>query len=243
MNYLLLQIRDADDPIGAQEADVFVRALDCKPEQLQVFDLLSGSPPESIIDSADIALVGGSGNYSAVGDEDWLHTAFATLRGLYQSRKPTFAICWGCQALARALGGETIHDPKNGELGSTQISASEAAASDPLFATLGDTYTVFQGHEDRVSRLPDDAILLASTDRVPIQAYTFADAPIYATQFHPELTRELFLERVRRYPHYVEKITGEPYEKFEQSCGAAEQANDLLRRFVELASSHPAIKP
>lgn len=234
MKYLLLQIRDADDPIGAQEADVFANALDCNLEQLHVFDLLKGAPSHEMIDAADIVLIGGSGNYSAVGDEDWLHTAFATLRHLYDSRKPTFGICWGCQALARALGGETIHDPDNGELGAASVNATDQAAMDPLFAALGTAYTVFQGHEDRVSRLPDDAIVLASTENVPYQAFTFADRPIYATQFHPELDRDLFLERVQRYPYYVERITGQPYDAFEQSCGDADEARNLLKRFVDL---------
>lgn len=234
MNYLLLQIRDADDPIGAQEADVFADALDCDPKQLSVFDLLKGSPPSSLIDSADVVLIGGSGNYSAVGDDEWLQPAFATLRDLFERRKPTFGICWGCQALARALGGETIHDSDHGELGATTVTASAYAADDPLFAALGTNYTVFQGHEDRVSRLPDDAIVLASTDAAPYQAFTFPDRPMYATQFHPELTRDVFLERVQRYPHYVERITGQPYDAFEQSCGEAEEARHLLRRFVEL---------
>lgn len=235
MKYLLLQIRDSDDPIGAQEAEVIARSLDCERTQLRVFDLLSGSPSQTVIDAADIVLVGGSGSYSTVGEEDWLHAAFATLRELYDSRKPTLAICWGFQALARALGGEVIRDPENGELGTAKVIATADAVADPLFAPLGQTYTVFQGHEDRVSRLPDDAINLASTESVPYQAFTFADRPIYATQFHPELNRAMFLERVRLYPHYVEQITGEPYEVFEQICGDARQARHLLRRFVELA--------
>lgn len=233
MKFLLLQIRDADDPIGAQEKDVFLDALNCKPQDLDVFDLLSGSPSKETIDAADMVVIGGSGNHSTVGEEPWLHEAFATIRTLYEISKPTFAICWGCQAVARALGGETIHDSDNGELGVAMVTATELATDDALFQPLGSEYAVFQGHEDRVSRVPRDAVVLASTDSVPYQAFTFVDRPIYATQFHPELTRSVFLERVRRYPHYVERITGKPYAEFEQSCGDAEAANQLLRRFVQ----------
>lgn len=234
MKFLLLQIRDADDPIGAQEFDVFTRALDCSAEQIEVFDLLTGSPTESQIDAADIVLIGGSGNYSAVGDEDWLLAALQTLRQLYDMRKPTFAICWGCQAFGRALGGEAIHDSENGELGSVMVTATPAAANDPLFGPLGESYHVFQGHEDRVSELPPDAILLASTQKVPVQAFTFPDRPIYAVQFHPELTRDVFMERMQRYPHYVERITGKTYDEFSQECEEAVDAGQLLRRFVQL---------
>jgi len=233
MKHLLFQIRDADDPIGSQEQDVFLNALDCDPGELEIFDLLSGSPTDAMINAADIVVIGGSGNYSTIGEEPWLLAAFETIRRLYEIGKPTFAICWGCQAVARALGGETIHDPDNGELGVAMVAATEAANDDALFRPLGGKYAVFQGHEDRVSRLPKDAVLLASTADVPYQAFTFADRPIYATQFHPELTRAVFLERVQRYPHYVERITGKPYAEFEQSCGDALGANQLLRRFAE----------
>lgn len=234
MKFLLLQIRDADDPIGAQEFNVFTRALDCSAEQIEVFDLLTGSPTRSLIDAADIVLIGGSGNYSAVGDEEWLQAALETLRQLYEMRKPTFAICWGLQAFGRALGGTVIHDPDNGELGSVAVTATPAAADDPLFGPLGESYNVFQGHQDRVSELPRDAILLASTPTVPVQAFTFPDLPIYAVQFHPELTRDVFMERMRRYPHYVERITGKTYDEFSQECEEAVDASQLLRRFVQL---------
>ncbi len=239
MKCLLLQIRDADDPIGAQEFDVFVHALDCPKEQIEVCDLLRTSPTPSQIDAVDYVIIGGSGNYSAIGNAPWLLDALDTLRHLYAIGKPTFAICWGHQAIGRALGGTTIHDPARGELGPVKIDATEAAANDPLFGPMGKRYLAFQGHEDRVAQLPDDAILLASTPVTPIQAFTFPDRPIYAVQFHPELSRQMFLERMKRYPHYVQRITGHSYQVFEKHCTDTRDSNgqfgtgNLLRRFVQ----------
>ena len=137
MRILLLQIRDADDPIAAQEADVFVHAIGDDSADLHIADLLTGGPTEEELERADIVIIGGSGNYSAVDDEPWLESAFTKLQWLYDHRKPTFAICWGCQAMARVLGGKTIHDSAHGELGAISVTATPAAASDPLFGPQG----------------------------------------------------------------------------------------------------------
>ena len=73
-----------------------------------------------------------------------------------------------------------------------------------------------------------------SSDRVAEQAYTFADIPLYATQFHPELNRAGLIERLEAYPKYVEQIAGIPLPQFEQQCREAPEANGLLKRFVEV---------
>ena len=82
--------------------------------------------------------------------------------------------------------------------------------------------------------MPADAELLASTDRVTNQAFRIPGKPLYCTQFHPELTRDTYLERVRAYPEYVEKIAGVPYEEFAARCTEAPEAGTLIRRCVEL---------
>ena len=56
---------------------------------------------------------------------------------------------------------------------------------------------------------------------------------IYCTQFHPELNLELLLDRLRRYPVYVEQTTGlDPDTFVERMCTDAHDTDDLLARFV-----------
>jgi GMP synthase (glutamine-hydrolysing) len=90
------------------------------------------------------------------------------------------------------------------------------------------------GHEDCVIELPKNATLLASSDRVTNQAYRFDDAPIYCTQFHPELNCDDMMARVRQYPHYVERIVGLPPEEFGEMIEDTEATEALLKRFVSL---------
>ena len=158
--------------------------------ELAVFDLLSGIPTRRQLAGVDMVLLGGSGDYSAASSGDWLERALDGLRLLYQVAKPTFASCWGFQAMARALGGRVIHDASRAELGTLDLHLTPAGLQDPVFAPLGTTFRGQAGHEDLVAELPPAATLLASSDLVTNQAYCFADRPIYCTQFHPELGRD-----------------------------------------------------
>jgi GMP synthase (glutamine-hydrolysing) len=263
LRYLLLQTRKPDDPIRVQEVDCFARALGCGPAAIDAFDLLAAAPTIQRLRWADVILLGGSGHYSAadipaprfvdekriappeeqsgIGQgggyqsrQEWLDATMDTLRDIHHRGIPTFASCWGFQAMARALGGRCIHDLPRAELGTIELHLTAAGQTDPVFGGLPATFLAQAGHEDHVVELPKGAILLASSSRVPEQAYYFPGKPIYCTQFHPELDRGNLLERVRAYPEYVERIAGASYEEFLSRCRESPEANSLLRKFVAM---------
>ena len=65
---------------------------------------------------------------------------------------------------------------------------------DPLFAGLPETVYVRQAHYCQVPGLPEDFVLLATSDNCRIQAMRHESKPIYGVQFHPEKYTE-------EYPH------------------------------------------
>ena len=182
------------------EVSCFSRALGTENGRLQIFDLLSGAPDQALLDSVDVVLIGGSGDYSVARGGPWLPAALDTMVGLHGSSKPTFASCWGFQALARALGGEVITDREQAEVGTVWLELTPEGERDPVFGSIGPRFPVQIGHEDIVTSLPDGAVLLASSETIENEAFCFPDKPIYATQFHPELNRDGLIERVARYP-------------------------------------------
>ncbi len=234
MEYLLLQVRNPDDPMLQQEVDCFARALGCDRSQIAVHDLLDGAPTIAELDAVDVVLLGGSGDYSVAEGGSWLEPALAAMRALFELSKPTFASCWGFQAMAKALGGEVVTDKRRAELGSIEVRLTEAGRMDPLFAPLGDRFLAPMGHQDCVTRLPPGATRLASSEKIENQAFRFSGKPIYCTQFHPELNRDAFLQRVRAYPWYVERICQMTIDGFADQCVATPETDQLLGRFVEL---------
>jgi GMP synthase (glutamine-hydrolysing) len=215
-----------------QEVTCFARAFGCPVDQIRVQDLLSGVPTRRQLDAVDVVLLGGSGDYSVAEGGEWFEVAMDSMRELYELSKPTFASCWGFQAMARAMGGMVVTDLSRAELGTLSLRLTEAGRRDEVFKILGDTFLAQMGHQDIVDRLPDDAILLASSDRVKNQAFCFADKPIYCTQFHPELDRRALLQRVSAYPQYIERIAGITLDEFAAQSRDTPRSESLLRRFI-----------
>jgi GMP synthase (glutamine-hydrolysing) len=232
VRYLLLQVRNPSDPMRRHEVNCFSRALQCDVDQIGVLDLISGVPSRTTLDLVDVVLLGGSGDYSVAEGGSWLAAALESMRELYDWNKPTFASCWGFQAMARALGGKVVTDLSRAELGTHDLWLTDAGRRDPVFSHLGRAFLAQMGHQDIVTELPPGAVRLASSERVVNQAFCFPTKPIYCTQFHPELRREDLLQRLEAYPQYVECIAGVTAEEFAAHCQDTPACEALLPRFV-----------
>jgi len=232
LNVLLLQIRKPDDPMRINEIDAFAHSIDMIPDQIITADLIHTPPTVQALNDADLILIGGAGDYSVPEGGQWLEQALDTMRNLHANRKPVFASCWGFQAVAAALGGLVITDHSLAELGTIQLSLTPEGMNDPVFQELGTPFEAQVGHHDTVIQLPDHAIRLASTPLVKNHAFRMPDAPFYCTQFHPELTKDLLIQRLSTYPEYTELILGVPLEEMIETLRETPKANNLIRRFV-----------
>ena len=235
LHFLLLQVRDPDDPMREHEVQCFSRSLRCDRDQIRVFDLLSGVPSEPELGEADVVLLGGSGDYSVAKGGPWLPAALEAMRQLHETSKPTFASCWGFQAMARAMGGEVVTDRSQAEVGTHWLKLTPEGKKDPVFGPLGDRFQVLIGHEDIVTKLPEGATLLASSATVENEAFCFADKPIYCAQFHPELDRAGIIARIAQYPSYLPLTGYDTLEEFSAATPETPEAEAILRRFVSVA--------
>jgi GMP synthase (glutamine-hydrolysing) len=84
-----------------------------------------------------------------------------------------------------------------------------------------------------VTALPDDAVLLASSETIENEAFCFCDKPIYATQFHPELDRAGLVARVERYPAYLALTGASTLQEFRDRTPETPEAESLMLRFLE----------
>jgi GMP synthase-like glutamine amidotransferase len=79
------------------------------------------------------------------------------------------------------------------EKGVTELHLLPGAENDPLLAGLPTTVRAVESHQDQITRLPADAVLLMSSERCPNQMLRIGRS--WGVQFHPEVTAE----RVRRW--------------------------------------------
>ena len=97
---------------------------------------------------------------------------------------PILGICYGMQTLAEQMGGH-VESVAHKEFGHAEL---EIISDSRLFNKLNKKTNVWMSHGDQVQDLPDDYELLASTSTAPIAAMQHKKLPIYAIQFHPEVT-------------------------------------------------------
>lgn len=226
-------VRPELDAATAEHAS-FRRALGIDADRI---DLLAEELPETTLDSYAGFVIGGSPfNVTDAAitpvqrrvERDLERIAQAALDG----RTAAFFTCYGIGVVTRMLGGEVgLAHP---ELTSaSRVRATPDAAADPIFGPAGAAYSAFTAHKEGSAVPPPGAVLLATNEACPVQAYRVGDR-LYATQFHPELTPRDFADRMTFY-----RTTGyfdpDEFDAVEAAVLRAEVTEPplLLRRFAE----------
>ncbi len=151
----------------------------------------AGEPiPPRLPDDVD-GLVALGGAMAAWEDEraPWLPAERALLAATVDEGRPVLGVCLGGQLLALACGG-SVERATVAEVGVTELTLTDEAAHDPLFAAMEQGAPVGQYHQDAIAALPAGAILLASTEVCRHQAFRLGDLA-WGLQFHPEIDAEI----------------------------------------------------
>jgi GMP synthase (glutamine-hydrolysing) len=102
---------------------------------------------------------------------------------LYELNIPILGICYGLQAITFQLGG-VVEKAQRQEYGRARL---QVLKEDPFFEGLPTSFDVWMSHADKVSKLPPDFEVLASSENSPYAVIRHREKPIYGVQFHPEV--------------------------------------------------------
>ena len=97
---------------------------------------------------------------------------------------PVLAICYGAQLIAHNYGGK-VEKTNSREYGRANLIWTDP--DDPLLNNINQNSQVWMSHGDTITALPIGAKPIASTNDVPLAAYSNPDKKLWAVQFHPEV--------------------------------------------------------
>jgi len=176
-----------------------------------------------------------TGSHSMVTDcEPWSERLLPYIRAMREQNKPVLAVCYGHQLMAKAFGGEVGFHPKGPEAGSVAVYLTEAGQQDSLLGQLPPSFSANVGHSQTVTRLPDEAVLLAANDFEPNEAYRIGET-MWAVQFHPEFDQAITRYYIERIADEITHHQGDPIA-LSARCTDTPHSRSLLVRFVKQCS-------
>ena len=102
---------------------------------------------------------------------------------------PVLGICYGMQAMAKALGGR-VEAAEAGEFGRTDLTVVGDGGT--LLGGLPREQTCWMSHRDAVFEAPEGFEAIASTPGSPVAALESPARGLYGIQFHPEVVHTPF---------------------------------------------------
>ncbi len=126
-----------------------------------------------------------TGSPASVNDDSlpWVGPLLDFIRAVDTARQPLIGLCFGHQAVARALGGQVARNAAGWGLGTA---ATQWAHARPWMQPFHSTTTLMAAHNEQVTRMPDGAECLGGSDFCPIGSMQIGQH-IWTTQYHPEM--------------------------------------------------------
>jgi GMP synthase (glutamine-hydrolysing) len=165
---------------------------------------------------------------------DWSLAVEAWLAPVVAAGVPVLGICYGHQLLAKAMGGKVDFHPAGLEIGTTPITLTADALSDPLLQGLPPAFNAHTCHSQTVLALPPGAVLLAENTHEPHHAFRIGNVA-WGVQFHPEYSPAIMTGYIRNMSPVIQALGKNPAQVQQQVIETPE-AGQVLVRFAGLCN-------
>lgn len=192
----------------------------------RLFDVHELEFPEN----PDAVLVTGS-RHGVYEDKEWIPPLLEKIRDYAEQEIPILGVCFGHQAVAKALGGD-VECMGEYEIGYEPVKLEEG----DLLEGLDEIEYPFSSHQDEVVSLPDEVEETAENS-VSTHGYQHIEKPIFGIQFHPEFDTETIKQLIKK-----KDISDERKQKLldqvtEDNQERAERTQIILKRFKKLSEA------
>lgn len=173
-----------------------------------------------------------SGSPSSVNeDKPWITEMLAFIRTLYNEQKTMVGICFGHQAIAKALGGQVDWSTNGWSLGSVNVEITEHAE---WMQTTTGSLQLYAAHSEQVIEPPLGSEILAKTQHCAIAAYRIGNQ-VFTTQHHPEMTEDFVTHLIHQLaPDMDKNFIEKAAFSMQQNANSSEFAS-WLAKFIEIA--------
>jgi len=126
-------------------------------------------------------------------------------QAVFELGVPVLAICYGQQTTCLQLGGK-VEGGHAREFGKAMIEIKKPSALFEGIWAKGSSQQVWMSHGDRVTQLPENFDVVATSDGAPFAIASDEKRRIYTTMFHPEVIHTL--DGAKLLSNFVHKICG-----------------------------------
>lgn len=201
------------------ELKCLIRAGALQESDIHMLDATKEPLGEEHYQDYDAVFIGGTGDFSVAQDRpEWFNSLTEWTAGLLEREVPSLGLCYGFHLMAHAVGGEVNTRPDLEETGTFEVCLTPEGQDDEILSCLPANFLAQQGHHDVVMSMPGEWIRLADSERCHWQAFKHPSKPFYGLQFHPELRKEDFMDRMRAYS-----------ESYASTPGALDEINRQVR--------------
>jgi len=150
----------------------------------RVYDVRHNIYPDDIHE-CDAYITTGS-RASVYQPDPWIGVLQEFIVTLNQQQKKLVAVCFGHQLVAQAFGGKTEKSDKGWGVG---VHACQTRIHKHWMKPSMHHYNLIVSHQDQVTKLPDNAELIAGSEFCPVGMFQMGDN-LLAIQGHPEFNKD-----------------------------------------------------
>lgn len=189
---LIIKTGSSDQAVinNCGDCDVRIaRSIGILNENIDVISVYKNTVPILSDDIAGVIITGSPAMVTNL--EPWGVATSQWLKQVIKKNIPILGICFGHQLLAHIFGGSVDYHELGEEKGVVEISLTEAGKKDSLLGVLPERFSAYASHLQTVTRLPQNAVVLAQNDFESTHALKFKKN-VWGVQFHPECIGDIF---------------------------------------------------